>query len=57
MRYPLWAFLFVFLLPPFTLHAALAGHAGSDPCLAPVERFETAFFPEIDPVPLVRHAF
>lgn len=57
MRYPLWAFLFVFLLPPFTLHSALADNAGSDPCLAPGERFETAFFPEIDPVPLLRHAF
>jgi hypothetical protein len=27
MRYPLWAFLFVFVIPPFTAHALLAGGA------------------------------
>lgn len=27
MRYPLWVFLFIFVLPPFTLHAALSGKA------------------------------
>lgn len=27
MRYPLWAFLFVFVLPPFAAHAALSGRA------------------------------
>ena len=27
MRYPLWAFLFVFVLPPFTVHALLSGAA------------------------------
>ncbi|HWJ87264.1 MAG TPA: hypothetical protein VNS12_04260 [Pelagibacterium sp.] len=27
MRYPLWLFLFVFIVPPFALHAVLAGKA------------------------------
>lgn len=27
MRYPLWAFFFVLILPPFTAHAVLTGHA------------------------------
>lgn len=31
MRYPLWAFLFVFMLPPFALHALLTGKATIDP--------------------------
>ena len=28
MRYPLFAFLVLFILPPVTLHAALSGRAG-----------------------------
>lgn len=28
MRYPLWAFLVIFLVPPFALHATLVGKAG-----------------------------
>lgn len=28
MRYPLFAFLVLFILPPVTLHAALSGGAG-----------------------------
>lgn len=27
MRYPMWLFLFVFIVPPFALHAVLAGKA------------------------------
>lgn len=27
MRYPLWAFFFLLVLPPFTAHALLVGHA------------------------------
>ena len=27
MRYPLWAFFFVFVVPPFTAHALLNGNA------------------------------
>ncbi|GGF23178.1 hypothetical protein GCM10011321_13200 [Youhaiella tibetensis] len=27
MRYPLWAFLFLFMLPPFAVHALLTGKA------------------------------
>lgn len=27
MRYPLWAFFFVLILPPVTAHAVLTGHA------------------------------
>jgi hypothetical protein len=27
MRYPLWAFFFVLVLPPFAAHALLAGKA------------------------------
>lgn len=30
MRYPLWAFFFLLILPPFTAHAVLAGHARFD---------------------------
>ena len=30
MRYPLWAFLFLFLLPPFAAHALLTGNARLD---------------------------
>ena len=30
MRYPLWAFFFVFLLPPFAAHALLTGSARLD---------------------------
>ncbi|MFD1944117.1 hypothetical protein [Paradevosia shaoguanensis] len=30
MRYPLWAFLFVFMLPPFAAHALLSGNATLD---------------------------
>ncbi|UYQ71200.1 hypothetical protein OF122_14250 [Pelagibacterium flavum] len=57
MRYPLWAFLFVFLLPPFALHAALAGKAGFEPRPAPVERLEPVRFAQIEPIPVTRHAF
>lgn len=31
MRYPIWMFLFVFVIPPFTLHAVLVGKAGFAP--------------------------
>lgn len=31
MRYPLWAFLVIFVLPPFTAHALLAGGASIHP--------------------------
>ena len=34
MRYPLWAFFFVLILPPFTAHALLIGKAD----LAPMAR-------------------
>ncbi len=27
MRYPLWAFFFFLVMPPFTAHALLSGHA------------------------------
>ena len=27
MRYPLWAFFFILILPPFTIHALLTGKA------------------------------
>ncbi|MEQ8447719.1 MAG: hypothetical protein RIB57_17700 [Pelagibacterium sp.] len=57
MRYPLWAFLFVFLLPPFALHAALAGKAEFEAHPAPVERTETVLFAQVEPVPVTRHAF
>lgn len=45
MRYPLWAFLFVFMLPPFAAHALLTGGARVDtasvnhsPLVAPLLR-------------------
>lgn len=57
MRYPLWAFLFVFLLPPFALHAALAGKAEFEAHPAPVERTKTVLFAQVEPVPVTRHAF
>lgn len=28
MRYPLWAFFFVLVMPPFAAHALLTGQAG-----------------------------
>ena len=57
MRYPLWAFLFAFVLPPFALHAALVGKAGFDARPAPVERIEAARLPETNTIPVSRHAF
>lgn len=57
MRYPLWAFLFVFLMPPFAVHAALTGKAGFEKRPLPIERFETALVPTAEPIPVTRHAF
>ncbi len=31
MRYPLWMFLFVFVMPPFAAHALLTGKARIEP--------------------------
>lgn len=31
MRYPIWAFFFVLVLPPFTAHALLSGRAEMAP--------------------------
>ena len=30
MRYPLWAFLFIFIMPPFAVHALLSDKASFD---------------------------
>lgn len=57
MRYPLWAFLFVFLMPPFAVHAALAGKAGFEERPVSIERFETALVPVVETIPVTRHAF
>ncbi|WP_417580675.1 hypothetical protein [Pelagibacterium sp.] len=57
MRYPLWAFLFVFLLPPFALHAALAGKAGIEGQGPKAERLETALSAPLETIPVTLHAF
>lgn len=31
MRYPLWLFIFIFVLPPFAAHALLTGKAEIEP--------------------------
>lgn len=31
MRYPIWMFLFVFVMPPFAAHALLTGKARVEP--------------------------
>lgn len=31
MRYPIWMFLFAFVIPPFSAHALLVGKARIDP--------------------------
>lgn len=31
MRYPLWAFFFLFVIPPFTAHALWMGQADMQP--------------------------
>lgn len=41
MRYPLWAFFFVLVMPPFTFHALLSGQAD---LIAPARPIETASF-------------
>ncbi|WP_158541546.1 hypothetical protein [Pelagibacterium lacus] len=52
MRYPLWAFLFVFVVPPFALHAVLAGKAGFEPAAA-----EMRLAAAEPPPSIVRHRF
>jgi hypothetical protein len=42
MRYPLWAFFFVFVLPPFTAHALLVGKANVTPAVQNVAVAELA---------------
>ncbi len=54
MRYPLWAFLFVFLLPPFALHATLAGKAQF---VRPVASNTHQGLPTVFQIATVRHSF
>jgi hypothetical protein len=42
MRYPLWAFFFVFVIPPFTAHALLVGKAEVRPAVQSVAVAELA---------------
>ncbi len=57
MRYPLWAFIFVFLLPPFALHAALVSKAEFEARPAPVERIAAVVLPENDIIRVIPHTF
>lgn len=41
MRYPLWAFFFVLVMPPFTFHALMTGQAA---LIAPARPIEIASF-------------
>ncbi|MBJ3786483.1 hypothetical protein [Devosia sediminis] len=40
MRYPIWAFFFVLVMPPFAVHALLAGKARIAPDSAIMASYE-----------------